>query len=122
MLTPWYAGITETPDAYHKPYDLKQNITEAFHLNPPAATYDYDPSQAFWVFTDLLNAVDLDYRKNMEKVRPVWRQFEKDEFAVQEAVEKTAATLYASDKELAAKYLTDYCAGAPCGPSKKPAV
>ena len=54
-------------------------------------------------------------------MRPVWREFEKDEFRVQEAVEKTAAALYASDKELAGKFLTDYCAGAPCRPSKKPA-
>ena len=51
VLTPWYAGITETPDAYHKRYNLKQNITEDFHLNPPAATYDYDASEAFWVST-----------------------------------------------------------------------
>ena len=111
MLTPWYAAITETPEAYHKPYDLKQNITEAFHLNPPAATYDYDGSQAYWVFTDLLQAVDGDYQRNIAKVRPVWGKFESSEFAVQPAVEKTAAALYASDKQLAATFLTDYCAG-----------
>jgi dipeptidase len=111
VLTPWYAGITETPDTYHKPYDLKQNMTEAFHMNPPASTYDYDASQAYWIFTDLQNAVDLDYKKNIEKVRPVWGAFERDEFAVQEAVEKTAAALYASDRELAERFLTDYCGG-----------
>ena len=121
VLTPWYAGITETPDAYHKRYDLKQNVTEAFHLNPPAATYDYDGSQAYWVFTDLMNSVDLDYKNGIEKVRPVWRAFESDEFAVQEAVEKTAGALYASDQQLAARFLTDYCAGRAFAPWKRPA-
>ena len=120
VLTPWYAGITETPDAYHKRYDLKQNVTEAFHLNPPAATYDYDGSQAYWVFTDLMNSVDLDYKNGIEKVRPVWRAFESGEFAVQEAVEKTAGALYASDQQLAARFLTDYCAGR-LRPWKRPA-
>ena len=111
VLTPWYAGISETPDAYHKPYNLKENITEAFHLSPPAATYDYNAADAFWVFTDLQNAVDLDYRNNIEKVKPVWREFENDEFAVQEAVEKTAAAIYAADKAVAERFLTDYCSG-----------
>jgi dipeptidase len=109
VLTPWYAGITGTPISYHKGYDLKQNLTEAFHMEPPAGTYDYDAKQAYWVFTDLQNAVDRDYKKNIETMRTVWRKFESDEFAEQEEVDRIAVQMYAPDKKFTAYFLEDYC-------------
>jgi hypothetical protein len=31
MPTRWYAGISETPEAYYRPVDLALALTEEFH-------------------------------------------------------------------------------------------
>jgi dipeptidase len=111
VLTPWYAGITDTPEAYYRPVDLALALTEEFHFNPPAATYSYDETKAFWIFNELENLVDLDYKKNIGKVKAVFQAFERDEYRMQDAVEETACGLFAINRDLGARFLTDYCAG-----------
>jgi dipeptidase len=108
VLTPWYLGITETPASYYKQYGLKKNLTVDFHFNPPKGTFDYDPKKAFWVFNALENLVDLDYKKNIEKVRAIWKDYEAKEYAMQAAVEETALKLLKKDKDLGRKFLTLY--------------
>ncbi|MFH1006260.1 MAG: C69 family dipeptidase [Candidatus Latescibacterota bacterium] len=109
VLTPWYIGITETPDGYF----LQENRTEdarlAFHSDPPPETFEYDPDKAFWIFNELENLVDLDYRGNIEVVRAVWEEFETRVFEMQPAIEQAALQLLKRDTALGRAYLTDYC-------------
>ncbi len=107
-LTPWYAGITDTPGAYHK-YGLEENLATSFHFQPPAGTFEYDGEQAFWVFNTLENLVDIDYRKAGGPVREAWTRFEEEGYALQPGVERQALALLASDRELGRAYLTAYC-------------
>ncbi|OGF67445.1 MAG: hypothetical protein A2Y62_09130 [Candidatus Fischerbacteria bacterium RBG_13_37_8] len=109
VLTPWYAGITETPAPYSKQYNIEDNLTAIFHFYPPAGTFDYDDSKAFWIFNELENLVDLNYRINITRVKPVWQAYEQDGYKLQPVIEKTVLELYEKDKTLAMEYLTDYC-------------
>ena len=108
VLTPWYLGITETPEVYYYNYDLNKILTAAFHFDPPAGTYDYNPGKAFWIFNTLENLVDLNYKKNIGKVREVWKEYEEKEYSMQMAIEDVALKLYKEDKGLARKFLTTY--------------
>jgi len=108
VLTPWYLGITKTPEIYCKQYNLKENLTVEFHFNPPPGTFDYDPEKAFWIFNSLENLVDLNYIKNIKKVRAVWKDYEAKEYVMQQAVEEAALKLLKKDKALGRKFLTLY--------------
>ena len=108
VLTPWYLGITETPEIYYYQYDLNENLTAEFHFNPPDGTYDYNPEKAYWIFNTFENLVDLNYKKNIMTVREVWKEYEKNEYAMQTAIEDIALKLYKEDKDLAREFLTMY--------------
>jgi dipeptidase len=81
-------------------------------------TKGYDGNNAFWIFNSLENLVDRYYAKKMKKgvgelraidyVSGCWNEFEEKEFALQEAVEKTALELYKKDKSLARSFLSMY--------------
>ena len=108
VLVPWYAGITETPKPYYKPWPLEQALDIGFQFNPPPGTFDYDPENAFDVFNSLENMIDLNYPENIEMVRKNWVAFEKEQFAMQAAIEEVAHKLLDQDEELAVSFLTTY--------------
>ena len=108
VLTPWYLGITETPEVYYKAGDIEEQLKVANHFNYPEEKFIYDPEFAFDVFNTLENLVDLNYRKAIKVVRSVWEPFEKTQFDLQSAVEETALNLLKKDKALARQFLTDY--------------
>lgn len=115
VLIPWYIGITETPEVYYKPVDLAEHLTLSFHFNPPAGTFDYEPSFAWWAFKTLQDLINEDYQISESRdnplwlsVRAVWDDFEASAFANQSAVEEEALRLFSKDKDLAKLFLTDY--------------
>jgi dipeptidase len=108
VLTPWYLGITETPQAYRKEGDVSEALDVSHHFDYPEEKMVYDPDFAFDVFNALENLVDLDYAKAIKIVKEVWDPFEKNQFAVQPYVEKVALDLFEKDKALAKQFLTDY--------------
>ncbi|RKY72119.1 MAG: hypothetical protein DRP97_01110 [Candidatus Latescibacterota bacterium] len=108
VLTPWYIGITETPEIYYKQSDLKENLSLEFHFNPPPGTYDYDPEKAFWIFNALENLIDLDYKKHLKSVRAVWEDYEAMEFEMQPEIEQAALQLLERDNALGRRFLTLY--------------
>ena len=108
VLTPWYLGITNTPDIYHIPVDIEENLKVGFHFNPPEEIFEYNPKYAFWIFNSLESLVDLDYAKNINKVRPIWKDYEKKEYEMQSIVENAALNLFKKDKNLCKKFLTIY--------------
>jgi len=110
VFTPWYAGITETPECYYRPCDLETHLSLEHHFSPPAGTFDPDPGLAWWTFKTLQDLVRKDVAARAGAVRPVWRQFEQDLFARQADVEKKALALWAPDRATACRLLTSYCA------------
>lgn len=111
VLTPWYAGINSVPENYHIDVPAEKNVKTDFHFNPPKGTYEYDEEKAFWIYNTLENLVDLKYKKNIKMVKPAWREFEEEEFRMQEEIENKALELYKKDPELSATFLTNYCNG-----------
>lgn len=108
VLTPWYLGITETPEAFIKEKDVSEALDLDHHFNYPKEKMDYDPDFAFDVFNDLENLVDQNYGRAIKIVKKVWDPFEKSQFELQPYVEKVALNLYEKDKVLAKQFLTDY--------------
>lgn len=108
VYTPWFSGITETPEVYYKKCNIEEQLTLNHHFNPPIETYNYDPIFAFWVFYSLENLVDINYKENIIKVQKVWKEYEKTEFELQPYIEEVGLKLLKENKELAKVFLTDY--------------
>ncbi len=107
-LTPWYLGITETPESYRKSIPLKKNLDIEYHFNYPQEYLRFDSDFAFDVFNELENLVERDYKRAIKKVRHAWDRFEETQFELQPEIEKKALAIYQEDKEEARKFLTDY--------------
>ena len=108
VLTPWYAGITETPEAYYRPSDVREALTLSHHFDPPAGTFDDDPRLLWWTFKALQDWVNKDYAASIKKVRAVWDDFEEQAFARQPEMEKEALERFQKDPDLASVFLTKY--------------
>ena len=108
VLTPWYIGITEVPETYHKPVDINEHLSLEHHFNPPEGTFDYDPQHTWWTFRRLQDLVNSDYQAYIKKVREVWDEYEGKLLADQSVVEDKVLNLFSKDKDQARSYLTDY--------------
>lgn len=103
VYVPYYLGVLEFP----KPFSF--------------LTKDYGRDNAYWVFNSLQNLVDRYYGEKAEfgesEMRAIdyvagfWKEFEDDEFALQDSIEKTGLDLYKKDKALAHSFLTTYSNG-----------
>jgi dipeptidase len=103
VYLPFYLGVLEFP----KPFSFLSD--------------GYSRDNAYWVFNSLENLVDRYYGEKtkfgnsemraIDYVSGFWRAFEEEEFALQDAVEKTALELYEKDKALARSFLTTYSNG-----------
>jgi dipeptidase len=101
VYLPFYLGVL----AFPKPFSF---LTEG-----------YDRDNAYWVFNSLENLVDRYYGENakfgetemkaIDYVAGVWKAFEDEEFATQEAIEKQALDAYKKDEAFARSFLTTYC-------------
>lgn len=107
-MTPWYLGITDTPESYRKPIPLEKNLDIEYHFNYPEEYLRFDPKFAFDIFNELENVVERDYKKAIKIVRQVWDRFEETQFKIQPEIEKKALEIYEKDKEAARNFLTDY--------------
>lgn len=110
-LTPWYAGITETPKSYYRQTAMETQLCLPHHFSPPAGTFALDPELAWWKFKALQEAVHEDYENRIEDVRRVWKGFEDRIFDEQRTVVKRALEALETDRDAARAYLTRYCAG-----------
>ena len=109
VLTPWYAGISETPKTYFRAVDLKRQLALDHHFNPPAGTFDPDPALAWWKFAALQDLIDQDHAERIKVVRPVWAALEGRLLEAQAALEKRVIQRMATDREAARAELTEYC-------------
>ncbi|MEA4884496.1 MAG: C69 family dipeptidase [Clostridia bacterium] len=92
---PIYCGATELP--------------KSFDTGMRGGSYDvFSRESAWWAFNFVSNYADLKYSYMIKDIAAVRDPLEKEFFALQPAVEKTALALYAMDPELARSYITNY--------------
>ncbi len=109
VLTPWYLGITETPENYYRGTDIKTQLGLDYHFDPPQETFELDPQLAWWKFKTLQDLVREDFESRVKVVQPVWTAFEQQMFRDQPTVEETALELWETDQDAARTHLTRYC-------------
>ena len=108
VLTPWYLGVTETPEHYYAAVDVETQLSLDHHFEPPIGTFDVDPDAAWWKFKLLQDTVDVDFPARYEIVRQARMKFETRAFEQQAAVEKEAGSLWKTDADAARRFLTGY--------------
>lgn len=104
VLTPWYAGVTDTPEAFHDAIPLAQAMTLQEHF-----TGGREPNPAWKAFRTLQDLVNTDPANRARPVRGAFDAMEEAIFAQQNAVETKALQLFAQDPPVARAYLTGYC-------------
>jgi len=101
----WY-GVDDTYTTCYVP--LYCGITEA----PPSFTVGslqkFSWNSAWWVFNFVANMANLKYSYMIQDIQRVQQELEGNFFALQPAVEKTAAALSKTNPELMHEFLTDY--------------
>ena len=108
ILTPWYCGITETPQEYYKAVDVKENLTLECHFSESPGKFKPDAEMAWWIFKGLQDKVNDDYRGRIGVVRAECDKYEAKIFETQSAIENRAVELCRSNKPAARRYLTGY--------------
>jgi dipeptidase len=108
VFTPWYLGISVTPQCYHKKDLINELLSIEHHFNPPNEELEFDSSSAFWIFYSLSNLIDRNYAKKIRNVQKIWLSFEDEEFKVQREIEKKALDLFSINKNDSIKFITDY--------------
>jgi len=109
VLLPFYLGITQVPPAFHRPAELKRQLSLQYHFAPPARTFEPDPHLAWWTFKTLQDRIPRGVGTRPEAAPSEWAEFERGVFARQAAVESRALELWQTDRNAARAYLTRYC-------------
>lgn len=109
-FTPWYMGITQTPDNYYLTSDTETRLSLEHHFSPPPDTFTLDINKAWWKFLTLQNLVHQDYENRIKVTRTTWDNFEDQLFKKQKEIEKQALKLFKINPAAARAFLTKYCA------------
>jgi len=119
ILTPWYCGVTGTPQEYYKAVDVNENLTLECHFSESPDKFKPDAGMAWWVFKGLQDKVNADYRGRIGIVRAACDEYEAKVFAGKSAVENRAIELCRSNKPAAKRYLTGYSTAVALGAVQK---
>ncbi len=109
VLTPWYAGITSTPDYYCKKVSIEEQLTLDYNFNPPSGALTHDPDLVWWEYKGLQDKVQ-NSTIGQTRVIQVWSEFEKRCFTNQPTIEQDAVTLFATNPDSARSFITKYSA------------
>jgi len=101
----WY-GIDDTYSNCYMPLYVCMTDRPKSFEKADVTTFDYN--SASWVFNLVSNYAYSKYSYIIKDIQAVQKEFEDGFFAMQPAVEKTAAELEKTDSTLAVKYLSDY--------------
>lgn len=110
FLTPWYVGVTSTPENYGRRADAATLLSLDHHLKPPVGTFEPDPGRAWWKFKTLAKLTGEDYTRRVEIVRAAGLALEERTFERQPAFEAEILKLWEKDTGEARARLTRYCA------------
>ena len=106
---PFYPVAERFPSCYHTLLGNGNWKTLLAHqFDPLPGTYTYRPDRAFWIFNDLENISGIDYFKTIGMIQETWKQQERQAFAWQQAIEKSALSLYKTSPEKAGGFLQTY--------------
>ncbi len=106
---PFYPVAAQIPACYHYvPGNGDAQVALQHQFNPLPGTFSYQSGKAFWIFNDLENISGLDYFAAIGMIQKTWAAKEKEAFAWQPAVEKSARALYRTDPEKAVLFLQNY--------------
>ena len=107
-LTPWYLGITATPESLGPRFELHRLLSLEHQFQPPPGTFDRDLSLAWWKLVNLARWVDADYAGRIARVQSVWTTMEGRVLSQQATFEAEALQLWKSDPDAARAQLTRY--------------
>ena len=107
VLTPWYAGISKTPECYYKPAEPEEALALDYQFGMPVKELRFNPDFAFDIFNELENLVSYDYPKALKDVRREWDALEQEQFAMQREVEEIALLMWGKSPKQSKKYITD---------------
>lgn len=110
VLTPWYLGVTSTPDNYGRQAEPSRLLSLEHHFQPEPGTFDFDPDRAWWKFKTLIRVVDQDPARRAAAVQAAWATMEHRIFGQQAAIETEAVRLWPKDAAGVRTRLTRYCA------------
>lgn len=109
VLTPWYAGITQTPKEYYKDVDVRTQLTLEHHFSDTPGKFEADDKHAWWIFKKLQDRINAGSTDAAKKARATFNEFEQGLFSWQGGVDARALSLYGKDPARARQYLTEYC-------------
>jgi len=107
ILTPWYAGITITPEYYCKKISPTEQLTLNYQFNPPSGTFSKDPDLVWWDFKELEDKVANNTAGAM-KVRAIGDEYERRAYEYQKLLDLIAVTLYQSNKDSAISLINNF--------------
>lgn len=106
---PFYPVAAQIPACYHfVPGNGNWQVSLQHQLKPLPGTFTYQPDKAFWIFNDLENISGIRYFETIGMIQKVWKAKEKEAFAWQPAIEKSALTLYKTNPKKAVLFLQNY--------------
>ncbi len=102
----WY-GVDDTYTTCYVPLYCGINALPESYTVGSLRQFSWD--SAWWTFNFVANYANIRYSYMIEDIRTVQQELEGTMLALQPAVEKTAAELWKTDRDLMRRYLTDYC-------------
>jgi dipeptidase len=101
---PLYLGLTCAPDPLN--FEVEPEV-----YREPASAAPLSADKAYRVFKDLNQAVDKDYAGRIGKVRPVWEQFERTSFTIQQALEQEVRSNWYGNHQFMMEAVERICQG-----------
>lgn len=111
VYTPWYLAVDQVPAVYHDGASLEEALDLAHHFEPDETIFTPSLNSVYWTFQQLAQIVEVNYEHNAPRIKDVWRDWEKEQFAWQDSLEQVAADLMHRDTGLARHFLASYSAG-----------
>jgi dipeptidase len=105
---PFHFGISDFPAGFSS---KSERPSPAFYDERVSRTFQADPLQAFWTFSNFGNKVQAASADTITLVKAQARQIENNAFSLQRLLEEAACRLYPEDKTTAMRILANYSYG-----------
>jgi dipeptidase len=93
VFVPMYCSITDIPETY---------------AEGNGAMMEWSDNAAFWIFNQVAHLAYMRYDSTIVDIQKVQHELENKFFTYTPAIDKAAQELFATDKELAIQFLTEY--------------
>jgi len=93
VYSPMYCGITRSPDLFAEGYGSMMEFVD---------------DAGFWVFNQVSNLAYTRFNQMIKDIQPVQRELELNYIEYVKAIDKAAAELYKTNKDMAINFITDF--------------